>query len=96
MPTDWKAAYAAALAERDPKKLPKLCDKACRAINAKLLKTGSAANRSEREELEEALRLVTLHLLLPKAHTKQSRPAKRMPNAAIKKGIHAVGRARVD
>ena len=73
MPTDWKAAYAAALAERDPAKLPELCEKARDALNSQLLKTRSSAHPRDREELEEALRQVTIHLF---SGTEAASPAK--------------------
>ncbi len=63
MSTDWKAAFTTALAEHDPAKLPQLCDQARVAINTHLMQLEPHANPREREELNEALRRVTMHLL---------------------------------
>jgi hypothetical protein len=62
MPIRWMSAYAAALQEQDPEKLPTLCDEARRAINDRILELGSKLHdSSEREQLEEALRQLTIH-----------------------------------
>jgi hypothetical protein len=59
MPTDWRAAYEAALGERDPAKLADACERARMLINDRgleLVKQGLPLNSPARLALEEALR----------------------------------------
>jgi hypothetical protein len=64
MENNWKAPYQAALRERHPAQLHAACERARHAINTRLLelvKENAIAPAIEREELEAALRQVTLH-----------------------------------
>jgi hypothetical protein len=62
MPTDWTIYVRAALRQQDPAKLPKLVEQARGAINDRVLERGpKGPDTQEREELEEALRQLTLH-----------------------------------
>ncbi len=64
MTTDWKSAYAAALRERDPKRVPDLCDEARHAINTRLLEFATrVSHTAEIKELEEALRQLVIYEL---------------------------------
>ncbi len=61
MPIHWTILFRAALRQQDPAKLPKLVDQARRAINDRVLERGTkSADAQEKEELEEALRQITL------------------------------------
>jgi hypothetical protein len=61
MPTHWTILFRAALRQQDPAKLPKLAEQARRAINDRVLERGTkSADAQEKEELEEALRQLTL------------------------------------
>jgi hypothetical protein len=60
MPTEWRSAYEAALREQDAAKIAEACEAAIRAINARLLETPNVRDQ-ETEDLEEALRRLTIH-----------------------------------
>jgi hypothetical protein len=61
MPTHWTILFRAALRQQDPAKLPKLVEQARRAINDRALERGTkSTDTQEKEELEEALRQLTL------------------------------------
>jgi hypothetical protein len=79
MPTHWTILLRAALRQQDPAKLPKLVEQARRAINARVLERGTkSADAHEKEELEEALRQLTLLEQKRKSEprAKSARPAK--------------------
>src|ERR1700731_1189242 len=64
METNWRALHQAALREQDPAKLHAACERARAAINTRLLKQvkeSAIVPAAEREELEQALREITLH-----------------------------------
>lgn len=64
MSLDWKAAYDAALRERDPAKVSEACDRARILINDRaldLVTQGLTMDSPEREELHEALRQLLIH-----------------------------------
>jgi hypothetical protein len=62
MPIDWKTQYQTAIRELDPRQKPALCERARHAIHERLLEQGRQhPDATEREELEEALRQLTLH-----------------------------------
>jgi len=62
MNPDWKSVYQTAIGERDPTKVPELCEKARRAINDRILELGTqSADTLERRELEEFLRRLVAH-----------------------------------
>ena len=50
MPIDWKSAYAAALREQDPAKLPALCDQAREKINARILELAKETSTPRKEK----------------------------------------------
>jgi len=61
MPTHWTILFRAALRQQDHANLPKLVERARRAINDRVLERGTkSADVQEKEELEEALRQLTL------------------------------------
>jgi len=61
MPTDWTILFRAALRQKDPAQIPKLAVQARRAINERVLERGTIGpDAREREELDEALRQLTL------------------------------------
>ena len=68
MPVNWTPAFTDAIREQDPAKISDLCDQARRAINDRTLERGpQPASASEREQMEEALRQLTIHeLRLPR------------------------------
>jgi hypothetical protein len=56
--------------EHDPKKKRDLCDRACRAINERILQQGlHSADEQERGVLEEGLRQLTLQRGDKKTHS---------------------------
>jgi len=62
MPTYWTIYFRAALRQQDPAQIPKLVEQARRAINERVLERGTKGpDAREREELDEALRQLTLH-----------------------------------
>ena len=72
MPSDWTIYVQAALRQQDPAKLPKLVEQARRAINDRWLERGTKGpDTREREELEDALRQLTLHEM---KRTRQPQP----------------------
>jgi hypothetical protein len=61
MPTHWTILFRAALRQQDPAKPPKLVEQARRFINDRVLERGTkSADPQDKEELEEALRQLTL------------------------------------
>jgi hypothetical protein len=59
---EWTTQYRAALRERDPAKLPELCEQARYAINMRVLELGwQGADAPERRLLEESLRRLAVH-----------------------------------
>jgi hypothetical protein len=59
---EWTTPYRAALRERDPAKLPELCEQARHAINMRVLELGwQGAEAPERRLLEESLRRLAVH-----------------------------------
>jgi hypothetical protein len=74
MIADWTTQYRAALRERDPAKLPELCEQARHAINIRVLELGwQGADAPERRELEQSLR----HLAAHESKTKPALPSER-------------------
>ncbi|HMD15681.1 MAG TPA: hypothetical protein VKH18_03365, partial [Terriglobales bacterium] len=61
-PSDWTIYFRAALRQKDPAQIPKLIEQARRAINKRALERGTKGpDAREREELDGALRQLTLH-----------------------------------
>lgn len=64
---DWKVRYNAAIREQDAAQLLSLAAQARLAIHTRVLELrDSSADEHEREELDEALRQITLHLIKPR------------------------------
>ncbi|MGA9639838.1 MAG: hypothetical protein WBQ72_00440 [Terriglobales bacterium] len=65
MANKWVQLYREAFQERDAEKVSELCDRARAAINERLgeLAARVIAAEKERDQLEEALRSLTLHEL---------------------------------
>ena len=62
MPIDWKTPYQAAIREPHSRQSSALCENAHRAIHERILQQGRQhPDAAEREELEDALRQLTLH-----------------------------------
>ncbi len=68
MTSYWTIYFRAALREQDPAKLPRLLERARRAINDRLQERGTKGpDTGEREELEDGLRQLNLHELSRKS-----------------------------
>jgi hypothetical protein len=75
MATHWTILFRAALRQQDPAKLRKLVEQARRAINDRVLERGTkSADVQEKEELEEALRQLTLLEQKRKSEPRAKRP----------------------